>query len=51
LGGAFGEVEGEGGLVCAEVVDVEDQLLGEVFWGSPDDPTYTWVDEAVPISC
>lgn len=24
LGGAFGEVEGEGGLVCAEVIDIED---------------------------
>ena len=28
LGGAFGEVEGEGGLVSAQVVDVEDKLLG-----------------------
>ena len=28
LRGAFGEVEGEGGLVGAEVVDVEDKLLG-----------------------
>ena len=28
LGGALGEVEGEGCLVCAEVVDVEDEFLG-----------------------
>ena len=49
LGGALGEVEGEGGLVCAEVVDIEDKLLGEVFWGAPDDPAYAGVDEAVPV--
>jgi hypothetical protein len=49
LGGAFGEVEGEGGLVGAEVVDVEDEFLGEVFGGAPDDPAYTWVDESIPV--
>jgi len=49
LGGAFGEVEGEGGLVSAEVVDVEHKLFGEEFGGSPDDPAYTGVDEAVPV--
>lgn len=48
LGGSLGEVECEGGLICAEVVDVEDKLLGEVFRGAPDDPTHTWVHEAVP---
>lgn len=48
LGGAFGEVEGEGGLVGAEVVDVEDELLGEVFWGTPDDPPDTGIYEAIP---
>jgi hypothetical protein len=50
LGGTLGEVEGEGRLVGSEVVDVEDELLGEVFGGSPDDPANTGVDEAVPIS-
>jgi hypothetical protein len=49
LGGAFGEVEGEGGLVCAQVVDVEDEFFGEIFRGTPDDPAYTRVDKAVPF--
>jgi hypothetical protein len=49
LGGSFGEVEREGGLVCAEVVDVEDEFFGEVFGAAPDDPAYTWVNEAVSI--
>lgn len=30
LGGAFGEVEREGGLVGAEIVDVEDEFFGKV---------------------
>ena len=47
LGGAFGEVEGEGGLVGAEVVDVEDEVLWKVFGGSPDDPANAGVDKAV----
>jgi hypothetical protein len=49
LGGSFGEVEREGGLVCAEVVDVEDEFFGEVFRASPNDPAYAWVDEAVSV--
>jgi hypothetical protein len=49
LGGAFGEVEREGGLVCAKIVDVEDEFFREVFGATPDDPAYTWVDEAVSI--
>lgn len=48
LGGAFREVEGEGSLVCAEVVDVEDELLWEVFRRAPDDPAYAWVDKPIP---
>ena len=44
LGRAFGEVEGEGGLVGAEVVNVENELLGEVLWGAPDDPAYAGID-------
>jgi hypothetical protein len=51
LGSAFGKVEGEGGLVGAQVVDVEDEFFGEEFGGAPDYPTYAWVDEAVPVSC
>ena len=34
----FGEVERDSWLVCAEVVDVEDELLGEVLLVSPDHP-------------
>ena len=49
LGGAFGEVEGEGGLVGPKVVDVEDKFLGEVFWGTPDYPAYSWVNKAVSV--
>ena len=44
LGGAFGKVESERRLVCTEVVDVEDELFGEVFWFTPDDPAYTGVN-------
>ena len=44
LGGAFGEVEGERGLICTEVVDVEDELFGKKFRGTPDDPANTRVD-------
>lgn len=49
LGGTLGEVEGEGGLLGAEVVDVEDEVLGEVLVGAPDDPANTGVDEAVLV--
>jgi len=49
LRSALGEVEREGGLVSAEIVDVEDQLLGKVFRRPPDNPSYTRVDETVPI--
>jgi hypothetical protein len=30
-------------LVGAEVVDVEDELFGEVFWFAPDDPAYAGI--------
>ncbi len=51
LGGAFGEVEGEGGLVGTEVVDVEDEFFREEFRAAPDDPAYAGVDETVPFIC
>lgn len=50
LGGALGEVEGEGGLVGAEVVDVEDELLGEELGVAPDDPADSGVDETVLVA-
>ena len=43
LGGPFGEVEGERGLVGAKVVDVEHQLLRKVLGRAPDDPADAWV--------
>ena len=43
LGSAFGEVEGERGLVGAKIVDVEYQFLRKVFGRAPDNPTDTWV--------
>jgi hypothetical protein len=47
LAGAFGEVKCEGGLVGAEVVDVEDELVGQVLLVAPDAPADAGVDEAV----
>ena len=44
LGGAFGEVEGERGLVGAKVVDVEDQFFRKVFGRAPDDPADTGIN-------
>ena len=44
LRGAFGKIEGEGRLICAEVINVEDELFGEIFRGTPDDPAYAGVD-------
>lgn len=49
LGGALGEVEGEGSLVGTEVVDVEDEFLGEELGVTPDDPADAGVDEAVLV--
>ena len=33
------EVESEGGLIGAKVVDIEDQLLRQELWVTPDDPS------------
>ncbi len=49
LGSSFREIEGEGSLIGAEVVNVEYELLGKVFWGTPDDPSNTRVDKSVPV--
>jgi hypothetical protein len=50
LRGALREVEGEGCLVGAEVVDVEDELFGEELGGAPDHPADARVDEAVFVA-
>lgn len=47
LTGPFAEVEGEGSLIGAEVVDVEDELLGQELGAPPHNPTNTRVDETI----
>ena len=47
LGSALGEIQGEGCLVCAEIIDVEDEFLGQVLGGAPDYPSDTRVDQSV----
>jgi hypothetical protein len=47
LAGPLAEVEGEGGLFGPEVIDIEDELLGEVLGAAPDDPANTRVHEAI----
>lgn len=44
LGGTLGEVEGERRLVCAKVIDVEDQFLRQVFRRTPNHPANTGID-------
>ena len=50
LGGSLGEIEREGGLVGAEVVDVEDEFFGQEFGSAPDDPAYAGVDKSISFS-
>jgi hypothetical protein len=44
LRSTLGEVERETRLVGSKVVDVEDELLREVFGRTPDNPTNTRVN-------
>lgn len=44
LGSTTGEVQSEGSLVCSKVVNVENELLGEVLRIAPDAPADTRVD-------
>lgn len=48
---AFGKVESEGGLISAQVVDVEDELFGKELWVTPDNPADTWVDLKTVSNC
>lgn len=50
LRGATGEVEGEGSLIGTEVVDVENELLGEVLGVTPDGPADTGVNQTVLVA-
>jgi len=44
---AFAEVEGEGGLIGAKVIDVEDELLWQIFGAPPDYPPNTGIYKTV----
>ena len=46
---ACGEVERESGLVSAEVVDVEDELVGEVLLVAPYHPANAGIHEPVLV--
>lgn len=47
LGRALGEVEREGSLLGAEVVDVENQVFREVFGRAPDYPAHAGIYETI----
>lgn len=47
---AFGEVEGEGGLISSEIVNVEDELVRQIFFTSPNDPTDACVHKSILVS-
>ena len=50
LGAGAGEVEGVGFLGAAEVVELEDEVFGQVGLVSPDDPADSCVDESELVS-
>lgn len=50
LGAGAGEVEGVGFLGAAEVVELEDEVLGQVGLVPPDDPSYSSVDQSELVS-
>jgi hypothetical protein len=50
LGGAFGKVQGERGLICTKVIDVKDKFLREILGRTPNDPPDTWIDKAVSVA-
>ena len=48
--GPFTEVERHRGLVGAQVVGVEDELLREILLPPPHDPPKSWIHEAVLVA-
>lgn len=46
----FGKVEGESGLVSSQIVDMEDELLREVFLAAPDDPSNTGIHQPILVA-
>lgn len=49
-GGAPGEVEGEAGLVAAQVLSPENHALGQILLAAPDGPANAGIHQAVPAS-
>lgn len=49
LGGAFRKIESERRLVSPEVIDIKNELLGKVLWGSPDNPADARIDKTVLV--
>lgn len=46
----FGEVEGEGGLISSKVVNVEDEVVRQIFLTFPNDPTDACVHKSILVS-
>ena len=43
----FGKVEGKGGLIGTEIVNMENEFLWQVLLASPDNPTNTSIDQTI----
>lgn len=50
LAGALAKVEGERGLIAAKVVDVKDQILGQVLGATPESPANAGVGQTVFVA-
>lgn len=48
--GTFGEVEGEGRLVGSKIVDMKDELIGQVLFTPPNHPTYASIHKPVLVA-
>lgn len=46
----FGKIEGEGWLIRPKIVNMEDELIRQIFLAPPDDPSDSGVDETVFVS-
>ena len=46
----FGEVESEGGLISAKIIDVEDKFFRQIRIGSPHNPTDSGINQTVFVT-
>lgn len=46
----FREIESEGRLVCAKVVDMKNEVLRQVIFGPPNNPTNSGVDKPIFVA-